>query len=98
MDRHHCERCSGIYAFCQMIIVRAEETQRGVSFPPRHIRPRLRQGSVMSTDVRFTPKADIRTQSRDVRFVPKADIDAPDKEYERRFVVSAPSVGGDNIS
>jgi len=28
----------------------------------------------------------------DVRYVPKADIDAPDKEHERRFVVSAPFV------
>jgi hypothetical protein len=28
MDRHHCERCSWIYAFCQLIIVRAEEMQR----------------------------------------------------------------------
>jgi len=38
------------------------------------------------------PKADIVQSDRDVRFVPKADIDAPDKEHERRFVVSAPSV------
>jgi uncharacterized protein with GYD domain len=29
----------------------------------------------------------------DVCFVPKADIDAPNKEHERRVVVSAPSVG-----
>src|SRR5215472_14963519 len=39
------------------------------------------------------PKADIGSQPRDVRFVPKADIDAPDKEHERSFVVSAPFVG-----
>ena len=29
---------------------------------------------------------------------PKADIDAPDKEHERRFVVSAPSVGRRQLS
>jgi hypothetical protein len=28
----------------------------------------------MSTDVRFTPKADIRIGDREVRYVPKADI------------------------
>jgi uncharacterized protein with GYD domain len=39
------------------------------------------------------PKADIHQRDHHVRFVPKADIDAPDKGHERRFVVSAPSVG-----
>ena len=29
----------------------------------------------------------------DVCFVPKADIDAPNKEHERRVVVSAPPAG-----
>jgi hypothetical protein len=39
------------------------------------------------------PKADIHRREWHVRFVPTEDIDAPDKERERRFVVSAPSVG-----
>src|SRR6516225_12414884 len=41
----------------------------------------------------FGGKVDVRWTCLNVRFVPKADIDAPDKEHERRFIVSAPSVG-----
>src|SRR5215831_2150491 len=47
----------------------------------------------MCRHVRFTPKANINCVHCDVRYVPKADTDAPDKEHERRFIVSAPSVG-----
>ena len=49
---------------------------------PRMLLPRLRVISGIS----LNPAR--------VRFSPKAEIDAPDKEHERRFVVSTPSVGG----